>query len=56
LPFPALDGGQLVFVLYEALTKRKISETFKAKVNSIGFAILLFLLFLVTLKDIRALF
>jgi regulator of sigma E protease len=55
LPFPALDGGQLVFVAYEGITKRKINEAFKAKVNTLGFAFLLFLLLLITFKDIQGL-
>jgi len=56
LPFPALDGGQLSFVLYEFVTRRKLSEEFKTRVNTAGFAVLLFLLILITLKDLRALF
>jgi len=55
IPFPALDGGQLVFVLYEGTTRRKINENFKAKVNAIGFAVLIFLLLFITFKDIRGL-
>jgi regulator of sigma E protease len=56
IPFPALDGGQLSFVLFEAVSRRKISEDLKAKVNTIGFALLLGLLILITFKDIRGLF
>jgi regulator of sigma E protease len=56
VPFPALDGGQLSFVIYEFLSRRRISEQVKAKINAAGFAFLLLLLILITFKDIRGLF
>src|SRR3989339_1577952 len=56
IPFPALDGGQLSFIIIELLTRRKINENLKAKINAAGFALLLFLLVLVTFKDLRSLF
>jgi len=56
IPFPALDGGQLVFVLYEAVSRRKIKEELKARINTIGFAFLMFLIVLVTIKDLSGLF
>lgn len=56
IPFPALDGGQLSFVIYEAIARKKLNEELKAKINAAGFAVLLFLLALVTLKDLKNLF
>lgn len=56
LPFPALDGGRLVFVLYEGLTKKKPNKNFEKYTNLIGFVILLFLAALVTVSDIMKLF
>lgn len=56
IPFPALDGGQLSFILFEQLTRRKLSETLKARINAVGFAVLLFLLLLITIKDLHGLF
>jgi len=56
IPFPALDGGQLAFVLYEAVFRRPINEQIKAKINGAGFMFLLLMIALVSLKDILALF
>ncbi len=52
LPFPALDGGRLVFIGYELVTGRRPKPSIERWVNTIGIAILMFLLFLVTLNDI----
>jgi regulator of sigma E protease len=52
IPFPALDGGQLVFVLIEAALGKKLDENLKAKINAIGFAILILLIIAITFKDI----
>jgi len=56
LPFPALDGGRLVFVLYEMVTRKKPNAKFEQKVNLIGFLFLLSLILLVTGMDIFNLF
>lgn len=53
LPFPGLDGGRLFFLVIEAITKKKAHPTLEKYVHSIGLAILLGLIFLVTLSDIR---
>lgn len=55
-PFPALDGGQLTFVLYEGITRRKINEELKTKINTAGLVILLFLIILITVNDIKKAF
>lgn len=55
LPFPALDGGRLVFVLSE-LFIRPGSRKFEVLINTIGFAVLLFLIVLVTFYDVFRLF
>jgi regulator of sigma E protease len=52
LPIPAVDGGRMVFVLYEAIFKRKFPERTEHWINVIGFYALLFLFFLITIKDI----
>jgi regulator of sigma E protease len=52
IPFPALDGGQLVFVLTEAVTRKKLNENIKAKINAVGFAVLILLIIAITFKDI----
>lgn len=55
LPFPGLDGGRLVFLLYEALFKKKVSPKIEKYIHSVGLAILIGLILLVTMSDIRKL-
>lgn len=52
LPFPALDGGHLLFIVIESTTGRRVSTRTKQRLTVIGLAILLGLLTLVTVKDI----
>jgi regulator of sigma E protease len=52
LPFPALDGGRLVFVAIEAITRKPIPPLWAGRVNLIGFAILMLLMVAVTYSDI----
>jgi len=52
LPFPALDGGRIIFVLYEMLTKRKANQKVEMVVNNIGMILLLGLILLITVGDI----
>lgn len=56
LPFPALDGGRLLFVLIESITRRQIPPRFFNAVNAAGFALLIFLMILITVKDVRNIF
>ena len=51
LPFPALDGGRLIFVLYEVIFRRRISPRFEGLAHAIGFAILIFLMVYINLQD-----
>lgn len=55
LPFPGLDGGRLLFLVIEAITGKKVHETVEKYVHTIGLAILLSLIILVTVSDIRKL-
>lgn len=52
LPIPALDGGRLFFIVWEAVFRRKISPTYEGYAHAIGIAVLLALILLVTLHDI----
>jgi regulator of sigma E protease len=56
LPFPALDGGRLMFVLVEVISRRPINYRFEVATNAIGFVFLLFLILLITVYDIIRLF
>ncbi|MBO4467756.1 MAG: site-2 protease family protein [Clostridia bacterium] len=52
LPLPALDGGRLLFILIEMITRKKVPQKYEALVHGIGFALLLALMVLITAKDI----
>ncbi|MFZ2522612.1 MAG: M50 family metallopeptidase [Minisyncoccia bacterium] len=56
LPFPALDGGRLLFVFIEAVLRRPISPKFVNLANTLGFAFLIMLMIAVTTHDIWKLF
>lgn len=53
LPIPALDGGHIVFCLYEMITGRKPSDRFLVIAQIIGMALLFLLLFLALGNDFR---
>ncbi|MDP2704225.1 MAG: M50 family metallopeptidase [bacterium] len=55
IPFPALDGGRFLFLIIEKLIRRPISFKIQAITNTTGFALLVLLLILVTIKDISSL-
>jgi regulator of sigma E protease len=52
LPFPALDGGRLVFVAIETITGKDIPPEWAGRINLVGFALLLLLMVAVTYNDI----
>ncbi len=52
LPFPALDGGRIVFLGYELVTRNRPNEKLEAAVHTVGILFLLGVLVLVTFRDI----
>ncbi len=52
IPFPALDGGRLLFLLVEALRRRPISRKIEGVVHQSGFALLMLLVLVITWKDL----
>lgn len=56
VPFPALDGGRILFVLIEAVIRRPIPPKVARWVNMIGFGILILLMIAVTVSDVVKLF
>lgn len=56
IPFPALDGGRLLFVLIGGIFNRRLSPQVEAMIHAVGFILLLGLLVLVSIADIRRVF
>ncbi len=52
LPFPALDGGRLAFLSYEAITRRRPNAQVEAKVHFLGLVMLLALIAVVSVFDV----
>jgi regulator of sigma E protease len=56
LPIPALDGGRLVFVIIESITRKTINPVWIGRTNLVGFILLMALMIAVTYNDILRLF
>lgn len=56
VPFPALDGGRVLFVIIEAVIRRRIPAKFFNIVNTVGFVLLMILMVVVTYRDVLKLF
>ncbi len=56
IPLPALDGGRLLFVIIEAITRKQISPKIAERVNVAGFVLLILLMVVVSAHDIFNLF
>jgi regulator of sigma E protease len=52
IPFPALDGGRLLFVIIEKIRGRAINQKIEAIVHGVGYTVLLLLMLLVTARDL----
>lgn len=52
LPFPALDGGRLIFLLIRKITGRRVTDEMEGKVHFIGIMLLMVLMVYVTWNDI----
>lgn len=55
LPFPALDGGRVIFVIIRKVTGKMITDELEGRIHMIGMALLLGLLVFVTWNDIMRL-
>lgn len=56
LPFPALDGGRLLFVVIEGVTGKRLKASLEQKIHQVGMALLLALMVLVSFKDVWKIF
>jgi regulator of sigma E protease len=52
LPIPALDGGRIMFILYEAVTRRPFDQRKEGLVNAIGMAMVLTFMLFMTFRDV----
>lgn len=52
LPFPALDGGRLLFLAIEKIKGSPINPKIEKAANAFGLALLIFLMVVITIKDI----
>ena len=56
MPFPALDGGRFLFIVFEVVTRRRPNSKMEAIVHTVGFALLMLLILVITWNDILNLF
>jgi regulator of sigma E protease len=56
IPFPALDGGRVLFVIIEAIIRRPIKPKIANTLNTVGFFILIALMLVITYRDILKFF
>ena len=52
LPFPALDGGRVMFLVIEKIRGRPLNQRIENLVNNVGFLVLMGLVILVTFRDV----
>lgn len=55
LPIPALDGGRLLFILIEMITRKPVPQKAESAVHAVGFIILMAFMVLIAAKDILSL-
>ena len=56
IPFPALDGGRLVFLIIEGIRRKPFDPKIEGYIHGIGMMLLMLLMFVVIFKDIFMLF
>ncbi|MDE5600068.1 MAG: site-2 protease family protein, partial [Oscillospiraceae bacterium] len=56
LPFPALDGGQFIFLIIELIFRRPIKKEIKGIINGVGIILWISLFVFITIKDVFLLF
>lgn len=55
LPLPALDGGRLVFILFEMIFRKPVPQKYESIVHAVGIILLLTLMAVISFKDIYVL-
>ena len=54
-PIPALDGGRLMFILYEMIFRKPVPQKYESVVHTIGFVVLIGFMILILVKDVLGL-
>ncbi len=52
LPLPALDGGRLIFLIFEMITRKKINPKYEGWIHAVGFFLFIALMILISYSDI----
>ena len=52
LPLPALDGGRLIFITIELVTRRAVPKELEAKIHAAGMILLLGLMLIIMVNDV----
>lgn len=55
LPIPALDGGRLIFLIVEAIRRRRVEPELEAKIHFAGLMLLMLLMVVVMFNDVKKL-
>lgn len=56
LPIPALDGGRVVFILFEKILGKNFKPVYEQYANALGFFVLISLIVLISVKDVGTIF
>lgn len=56
LPLPALDGGRIIFLLFELVRGKPLNPKYEGVIHAVGFMLLIGLMILITFKDVLNLF
>jgi regulator of sigma E protease len=56
MPFPALDGGRLIFIVFEVVLRRRLSAKWEAIAHTTGYVLLMLMILAITGNDIWNLF
>ncbi len=56
IPFPAFDGGRILFLIIEKIKGSPVNQKFENACHTVGFILLMLLILVITIKDIIGLF
>ena len=56
IPFPAFDGGRILFLIIEAIKGSPVSPKVESTLNTIGFILLMLLMVIITVNDFIRIF